>query len=66
MKVKNIKNYDFVGGWGTNSKHNKKSLSILDAHLLRPNEDFNKLPETYVMIQTPFRLLAFVSSYIYL
>ena len=37
---------------GAGRKRARYHSSILDAHLLRPNEDFNKLPETYVIFIT--------------
>ncbi len=37
---------------GTNPKRARYHSSIMDAHLLTPREDFNKLPETYVIFIT--------------
>ncbi len=37
---------------GAGFKRARYHSSILDAHLLRPKEDFNKLPETYVILIT--------------
>lgn len=37
---------------GASRKRARYHLSILDAHLLHPNEDFSKLPETYVIMIT--------------
>ena len=37
---------------GADRKRARYHSSILDAHLLRPNDDFRKLPETYVIFIT--------------
>ena len=37
---------------GADSKRARYHSSILDAHLLRPNDDFKDLPETYVIFIT--------------
>ena len=37
---------------GADRKRARYHSSILDAHLLKPNEDFDKLPETYVIFIT--------------
>lgn len=37
---------------GASRKRARYHSSILDAHLLHPNEDFSKLPETYVIMIT--------------
>lgn len=37
---------------GAERKHARYHSSILDAHLLRPGEDFDKLPETFVIFIT--------------
>lgn len=37
---------------GADPKRARYHSSILDAHLLRPNDDFKDLPETYVIFIT--------------